>query len=172
MTPQKNGMGSHQSTRMETDVWLTPPEILEDLGPFDLDPCASLNRPWDTAAKHYTIDDDGLAQPWEGFVWMNPPYGRQTGTWLERLALHGHGIALIFARTETRMFTEHVWPHASALRFLAGRVTFRYPDGTPAPNNGGAPSVLIGYGTEARYRLTASTLPGYTVYPHPLRKAS
>lgn len=164
MTPQKTGMGSHQSTNIETDVWLTPPEVLADLGPFDLDPCASLNRPWDTAAKHYTIEDDGLTQPWDGFVWMNPPYGQRTGVWLERLARHGHGIALIFARTETRMFFDHIWPKASALRFLAGRLTFHYPDGTKAPNNGGAPSVLVGYGALAAERLIRSKLPGHTVY--------
>ena len=40
--------------------WLTPPHILRRLGPFDLDPCAPINRPWDTAEHHYTIEDDGI----------------------------------------------------------------------------------------------------------------
>ena len=35
------------------DEWLTPPEIIRALGPFDLDPCAPVNRPWDTANDHY-----------------------------------------------------------------------------------------------------------------------
>ena len=36
------------------DEWLTPPNILLALGAFDLDPCAPIVRPWDTAALHYT----------------------------------------------------------------------------------------------------------------------
>lgn len=156
----KTGMSRHTSTRNETDVWLTPPYILEALGEFDLDPCASLNRPWDTARKHYTVEDDGLAQEWEGSVWMNPPYGQQTARWLENLAAHGDGVALIFARTETRMFHAHVWEQATAALFLEGRLTFCRPDGTPAANNGGAPSVLVAYGEAAAARLKSSGLPG------------
>ena len=87
-----------------TDEWLTPPQLLKALGPFDLDPCAPVERPWPTARVHYTRSDDGLAQRWFGFVWLNPPYGQATGRWLERLHLHGDGLALVFARTETAWF--------------------------------------------------------------------
>ena len=153
-------MGSHQSARMETDVWLTPPEIVKALGPFDLDPCSPLDRPWDTAKKHYTIEDDGLAQQWAGRVWMNPPYGAQAATWLERLAVHGDGIALVFARTETKMFFNHVWPHATALLFIEGRLHFHRPDGTRAKANSGAPSVLIAYGDKAAHKLLNSAIAG------------
>lgn len=154
------GMGSHHATTAETDVWLTPPAILDALGPFDLDPCSSVGRPWDTAAKHYTIEDDGLAQEWEGRVWMNPPYGAQTGVWLERLAQHGDGVALIFARTETRMFFDWVWPHASALLFIQGRLHFHRPDGERARANAGAPSVLVAYGKDAAATLKGSGIAG------------
>ena len=57
--------------------WLTPPELLAKLGQFDLDPCAPINRPWPTATQHYTIEDDGLKQPWFGRCWVNPPYDTQ-----------------------------------------------------------------------------------------------
>ena len=81
----------------KTVVWLTPPHILKALGEFDLDPCASLDRPWDTARNHYTVEDNGLVQPWEGRVWLNPPYGAGMDLWLNRLANHpGGGIALVF----------------------------------------------------------------------------
>lgn len=153
-------MGGHQSARMMKDEWLTPPSILKALGPFDLDPCASIVRPWPTAAKHYTIIDDGLKQPWHGFVWCNPPYGRETGVWLDRLADHGNGIALIFARTETEMFFSEVWGKAHALLFLRGRLHFHHADGTRARANAGAPSVLVAYGVEAAYRLIASGIQG------------
>ena len=68
-------LSAHQSAAMKHDEWLTPPEILRPLGAFDLDPCAPIMRPWDTAAKHLNVNDDGLSQPWHGRVWCNPPFG-------------------------------------------------------------------------------------------------
>jgi len=141
------GMGSHQSAAMLKDEWLTPPEILRALGPFDLDPCAPVNPPWPIATKQYTIVDDGLKQLWDGRVWLNPPYGLHTGIWLDRLATHGNGIALIFARTETDMFFEQVWNRANAILFLRGRLYFHHVDGRKAAANAGAPSCSIAYGT-------------------------
>jgi len=91
------------------DEWITPAYITDALGPFDLDPCSPVNRPWDTAREYYTKNDDGLIQPWHGYVWCNPPYGRSTGKWLEKCARHGNAMALVFARTETRMFFQSVW---------------------------------------------------------------
>jgi DNA N-6-adenine-methyltransferase (Dam) len=100
------------------DEWLTPLNIIEGLGEFDLDPCSPIVRPWDTAAKHYNINDDGFNQPWEGRVWCNPPYGRETFKWIDKLATHGNGTALIFARTETIGFHEHIWSRADAIFFF------------------------------------------------------
>lgn len=140
------GIGGHHSYRGSTSEWLTPPQILHDLGPFDLDPAAPINRPWDMAARHYTQREDGLSQQWEGRTWLNPPYGTETGSWLERLVDHGDGIALIFARTETDMFHQWVWDHADALYFFRKRLHFHYPDGNRAKENAGGPSVLIAYG--------------------------
>ena len=140
------GMSSHHSTRMVQDEWLTPPSILERLGAFDLDPCAPVIRPWDTATDHYTVLDDGLSKRWYGRVWMNPPYGTQTTKWLARLSDHGNGIALIFARTETRMFFDHVWSNADGLLFIEGRLFFHYVSGEKANSNSGCPSVLVAYG--------------------------
>ena len=44
-------------TEETTNVWLTPPDLLQKLGHFDLDPCAASNRPWDCADVNYTIED-------------------------------------------------------------------------------------------------------------------
>jgi hypothetical protein len=145
---------------MQKDEWLTPPEIIEALGKFDLDPCAPIIRPWDTAKKHYTIEDDGLSMDWEGRVWCNPPYGDQAGKWLKRLADHGNGVALIFARTETKMFFEHIWRRADALLFIEGRLHFHHVNGTRAKGNSGAPSVLVAYGKFNAERLANSSICG------------
>jgi hypothetical protein len=155
-----SGMGGHQSARMKNDEWLTPPEILRVLGPFDLDPCSPVNRPWPTAGHHFTVLDNGLHQPWSGRVWLNPPYGAEAAQWLRRLVAHGNGIALIFARTETAMFFDWVWPKASALLFIKGRLHFHFVDGRRAVANSGAPSVLIAYGDENAVSLSACGIPG------------
>lgn len=154
----------HHSPVMGKDEWLTPPEIIRALGRFDLDPCAPVKRPWETADRHYTVLENGLAQPWHGRVWCNPPYGRETATWLRRLADHGDGIALIFARTETEMFVSHAWGRASAMLFIAGRLHFHHVDGTRAAANAGGPSVLLAYGPVNVKALAMSGIPGYLTY--------
>ena len=153
-------IGSHQSARMGTDRWLTPLSIVHALGAFDLDPCGAPGHP--TAATIYTpeADGDGLVMPWHGRVWLNPPYGSQSGAWLNKLADHGNGTALVFARTETRMFFETVWRRATAALFIEGRLTFLHPDGTPAKANGGAPSVLVAYGVANAIALKHSGIAG------------
>lgn len=155
-------LSAHQSARMKTDEWLTPPEILERLGVFDLDPCAPVldRRPWSTAAHHFTMEDDGLSLEWHGRVWMNPPFGREALKWMRKLSRHGNGIALIPARTETVMFYETVWGRADAVLFIEGRPHFYRVDGTRAPFNSGAPICLVAYGHENVKALESSGL-GY-----------
>lgn len=130
-----------------TDVWLTPPELLARLGRFDLDPCAAPEpRPWTTADRHLTATDDGLRQPWAGRVWVNPPYS-DARRWIARLADHGTGTALLFARTDTAAFQQQVFARASAALFISGRLSFCRPDGSRGrAGRAGAPSVLIAYG--------------------------
>ncbi len=159
----RGGIGGHHSAKMQRDEWLTPPHIIEALGPFDLDPCSPVNRPWPTAARHFTVDDNGLAKLWEGRVWLNPPYGTKAEHWMKRLVGHGNGIALLFARTETALFFPWVWEHASGLLFIKGRLNFHFVDGRRAETNSGAPSVLIAYGKGNAEALRASGLPGAMV---------
>lgn len=150
----------------KTVVWLTPPHILKALGEFDLDPCASLDRPWDTALNHFTVEDNGLTQPWFGRVWLNPPYGAGMDQWLNRLANHpGGGIALVFARTETRAFFSTVWGKADAMLFLKGRVKFHLPDGRVGDTSQ-SPSVLIAYGEQEKAALLRSGIAGQFVDLH------
>jgi hypothetical protein len=84
------------------------------------------------------------------------------------MALHNNGIALVFARTETRAFFHHVWPFAGALLFLRGRLTFYTPQGFSAPmgHNSGGPSVLIAYGVPAYKKFLMAHDLGAVVFPH------
>lgn len=142
------------------DEWLTPRYITDALGPFDVDPCSPIVRPWDTARTHLNVNDDGLTHPWSGFVWANPPYGKFTFNFLRRLASHPDGgIGLIFARTETKGFHSEVWDKADAVFFFASRLKFCYVDGTDG-NTANAPSVLVAYGQLAIDRILAAQANG------------
>lgn len=185
MTGHK-AMGAHQSAKSNTEVWLTPPSLLNKLGGadnFDLDPCAAINQPWATARQHYTIEDDGLAQAWNGRTFLNPPYSTSAiKLWLQRMAEHENGIALIFARTETETFFRSVWEKCDALLFIEGRLHFHVNEdtwferkgkppvfvkrGDATDTNSGAPSVLCAYGPENADLLLDSGIGGAFV---PLR---
>lgn len=147
--------GGQRETR-----WLTPPSLVEPLGSFDLDPCGAPGH--ELAKRTYLLEngDDGLRDPWEGRVWLNPPYGKQADPFMEKMAAHNRGTALVFARTETRTWHNHIWPNASAILFLAGRVTFLDAQGEAAKANSGAPSVLIAYGNEDADQLRDSGIAG------------
>lgn len=87
---------------------------------------------------------------------MNPPYDRRViNRWMDKLATHGMGIALVFARTETAWFHDQVWKRANAVFFFEGRLDFYTPQGLRANFNCGAPSCLAayGYGCTERLRL-------------------
>lgn len=147
-----DGIGGHEKpNRGETNDWLTPQYVLDALGEFDLDPCAALERPWATAKRHITKKGNGLKKSWSGRVWLNPPYGEQTTFWLEKMAKHQNGIVLIYARTETQMFFDHVWSRANGILFLKGRIPFIKQDGTDS-GPAGAPSVLLSYDRRSRRR--------------------
>ena len=131
----------------ESVEWYTPRSVFDALGVgFDLDPCSpGEGRCFVPALKHYTVVDDGLRQPWDGFVWCNPPYGKRTGDWLRRMRDHNNGIALVFARTGTGWFQE-IAPSCSSLVFVAKRIAFvSGATGEPA-GSPGADSVLMGWG--------------------------
>lgn len=130
-----------------TVEWLTPPELVNRLGEFDLDPCTPINPPFVHAKYNFNLNDDGLTKKWFGRVYMNPPYGRGMEKWIEKLKNHGNGIALIFARTETKCFFNHIWDDADAVLFVKGRIKFYNIDGKQK-GTPGAPSVFIAYGKQ------------------------
>lgn len=171
--PEKPARGFTHEPRVseaETVDWFTPPWIFERLGlRFDLDPCAPAGGlPWIPAERFYSLPDDGLDLPWSGRVWCNPPYGKDTGKWLARLAAHGDGVALVFARTDAEWF-QLVAPKASALLFIAGRVPFVDRTGEPpvradgSRTRPGTGSVMLAFGDECRAALSRMTRHGWFV---------
>ena len=153
-----------EKTVHSTDEWYTPKEIIEVLGVFDIDPCAPENRLWDTAKKHYSKKDNGFMQKWEGRVWLNPPYSRPLiEQFVQKMAEHGNGIALLFNRCDSKMFQEQVFDKATALLFMRKRIRFYRPDGT----QGGQPgcgSILVAYGEQNAFLLRNSGIQGKYIY--------
>lgn len=147
-------IGSHERPhRGLTDIWLTPMSVIQALGPFDLDPCGEAH--WPTAKTIYS--EHGLERDWFGRVWLNPPYS-EIEPWLLRLAAHGRGIALVFARTETQ-WAQKVLPRATSVFFPAGRFKFHQRDGSTR-GNAGAPSMFLAFGERPEW-----TLPGWEAKP-------
>jgi hypothetical protein len=146
----------YQSKSVE---WYTPPELFQALGvSFDLDPAAPPGGvPWVPAARHFSRADDGLAQEWQGRVWLNPPYGLGIGRWMAKLAAHGDGLALVFARTDMSWF-QRAMTEATAACFIRGRLNFIPGEGKPEPRPASAPSVLLAYGVPCALTLAESGL--------------
>ena len=147
---------SHEDRNSQNVDWYTPPWIFHRLGlEFDLDPCQPPEGiPWIPAKKRYSVSDDGLTSPWAGRVWLNPPYGKHTSAWLERMNYHRNGIALVFARTDCAWFHESV-AKADSILFLRGRVKFVDGLGVAGGQGAGAGSMLIAWGDENANALKA-----------------
>lgn len=111
-----------------TDNWATPQDFFDKLNAefhFDLDVCADkFNHKCDT---YYTKEQDGLAMPWKGIIWCNPPYGRTIGKWVQKayetFAWGGTVVMLLPARTDTKWFHEYIYNKAE-IRFIKGRLKF------------------------------------------------
>lgn len=103
----------HSSEHVE---WYTPPDIIAAarrvLGPIELDPASSrAANEVVQAERYFTIDDNGLSQPWRcKSLWLNPPYSKSQGRsnqglWSERLIasyLAGDvGAALLLVNAST-----------------------------------------------------------------------
>lgn len=128
--------------RHDTVEWETPDDFFRTLDAefhFSLDVCATTANA--KCVPFYTRTDDGLRQDWTGTCWMNPPYGRAIGAWMEKAYESAQAgatvVCLIPARTDTRWWHSWVAPYAE-IRFVPGRLKF-----SGAPYNAPFPCAVV-----------------------------
>lgn len=150
---------SFERGKNRTDEWYTPKWIIDALGEFDLDPCAP-SRQFYTAKECFTKTEDGLKMPWHGRVWCNPPYSRKLiAPYIRKMAEHGNGVALIFNRMDIALWHEVIFPTATAMLVMRGRLKFFRPDGTQG-DAAGSGSVLVAWGEYNAETLRTSGIKG------------
>lgn len=138
----------------KTNTWLTPLWLINELGTFDLDPCAVNGHK--TANNLIVLPKDGLSEQWHGRVWLNPPYGKHTKEWLNKLKNHNNGIALVFARMETNWIQPYI---QNGFFQIKGRISF-LDENFVSHSNAGAPSILIPFGRKNIGAILSSNIEG------------
>jgi phage N-6-adenine-methyltransferase len=112
----------------QSDDWETPQNLFDSInvmhGPFNLDVCASIANA--KCSNFFTVKENGLNQPWTGICWMNPPYGKTIGMWMQKAYSESQNgvkvVCLVPARTDTAWW--HKWAMKGEITFLRGRVKF------------------------------------------------
>lgn len=132
---------SHKQNDWETPDWLI--RVIEnEFGPITLDPCATNEN--SKGLLYISKEDNGLAHPWHGLTFVNPPYD-DIAAWVEKSyqeALVGNAtvLLLIAARTDTRWWWR--WVRQGEVRLLQGRLRFGR-DGETVNVSAPFPSVLV-----------------------------
>lgn len=130
-----------------TAEWGTPVEFfaqLHDEFRFTLDVCATPNNA--KVPAFYSEAQDGLSRPWHGVCWMNPPYGRHIGTWIEKAYRSSREgatvVCLIPVRSDTAYWHEFVM-RADEIRLVRGRLNFDGDKGSPGSHNAPFPCAVV-----------------------------
>ena len=144
------------------NTWFTPPELVKQLGKFDVDVCTTIRRPFDIGVQNIEVERHNSLSVdrnlFGKFVWMNPPYGKEIFPFIEKFKTHNNGIALVFARMGTPWMQSWISENRGVF-FLRKRIAFidiNYKKGT----NAGADSCFLYCGDEARKRIENSGIDG------------
>jgi len=137
----------HESTEHYTPQYILD-AVIACLGAIDLDPASNSQEiPNVPAARHYTAQDNGLVQSWDGRVFLNPPFGPGVERWFSKLYLEWsagrttEAIVLWKSATETS-----AWKTLTAIScrvcFPSARIRFVGPSGDAGPGPTFSPALF------------------------------
>jgi DNA N-6-adenine-methyltransferase (Dam) len=142
-------MALHEQAVGATDEWYTPAYVFNAMGVrFDADVASpgSAVVPWIPADHHITADS--LTAEWQGFLWMNAPFGPRNGLvpWLRKFRNHGNGVCLVPDRTSAPWWQQYA-PTADLVLFVSPKIRFIGADGRPgvSPAQG---TCLLAFGSQ------------------------
>lgn len=142
-----------------SDEWYTPKYIFDALNVvFDLDVAHPKNAITHVPANLFYYENS-LEKEWNGFVWMNPPFGGRNKIipWLDKFFLHNNGIALCPDRTSAPWFKNAV-NKTSAVLFMSPKVKFERADGTIGKSPGCGTALLAAGARAEKVLLSAHKL--------------
>lgn len=136
MTDDETGKVHYSSLRLN---WKTPKATYDKLNEefnFDFDPCP-VNPKF-----------DGLKISWGGCNFVNPPYGREIGKWIQKGFQEWQNgktvVFLVASRTDTKWWHDYMMK-ATEIRFIKGRLKF--DDGK---NDASFPSAIVIFRKEVK----------------------
>ena len=136
-----NIMYSSQSCEWETPLLFF--KVLDERYHFTLDVCATPQNA--KCAAYYTKEQNGLTKEWRGRCWMNPPYGREIGTWVKKAyessCKEALVVCLLPARTDTAWW--HDYCMKGTITFIRGRLKFG-----GSMNSAPFPSAVVVFGND------------------------
>jgi phage N-6-adenine-methyltransferase len=122
----------HKSkSKNSSDEYATPRWVVKKINKgtngVDLDPCSGAEK-IPIADERYTIEDDGLANPWFGTVYCNPPYSGPD-KWVDKGISESSKddveliIFLVKGDSSTNWWHD-LYEHASFVCFIDQRLSF------------------------------------------------
>lgn len=161
-------MALHEQCVGATDEWYTPPHVFNAMDAnFDIDVASPGGEitPWIPARQFITADS--LTMEWDGFVWMNAPFGARNGLmpWLDKFVRHGRGVCLVPDRTSAPWWQQFA-PRMDLILFVSRKIKFIGADGNPgvSPAQGTCLMSLGPQGNERLYRAEKNGL-GFLMRP-------
>lgn len=124
--------------KSESCEWETPQAFFDkydEIYSFNTDVCAALNNA--KCTHFFSKDDSGLDKNWHGRCWMNPPYGREIGKWMQKAYEEAQKgatvVCLVPARTDTKWW--HDYAMKGEIEFIRGRLKFNgHKNSAPFPS--------------------------------------
>lgn len=147
--------------------WATPKKFLDvlyEMGPIRLDPCSNKyslvesKERWTPTTRYLpngkkvskkAQETFELEWPKDGLIYVNPPYGKESDPFMEKMAQEGAAgaeiISLVPARVDTARWHQYA-EQADAICFWKGRISFINPE-TGEPQSGTKfPSAVLYWG--------------------------